>query len=257
MLVGIAFLLYLLPCPTAPQYIFFRVTLALAAASFSAILLGFIELRTKFLNMVLRAGGGFAVFFLILRYVPEIKDTSDKCAPLRDYTFILHNTDNSSVSGLDGKVSLLIGNNVREEQIDPNGIATFRDISAVFFDDTVTVEIKIKGWWLSDSHKRTRNTVLKDNRMILPVSEDDSRCCIIGRVVQCDDISRPIPGVSVYISDSTLTDKDGKFKITIPVGKRKNSQVTTFSAPGYQSNVKEILVDTTESTTICLEKKNK
>jgi hypothetical protein len=73
---GIAFLLILLaialfvPNPTNFQLFTFRVVLAISAGAFASLLSGFICVHGSFQRLLIRAGGGFAVFVIIFALNP-------------------------------------------------------------------------------------------------------------------------------------------------------------------------------------------
>lgn len=64
-------LVILFPNPTPAQFLFFRITIALAAGGIAAVIPGFLDLKLSFgKRLAITAGGALAVFVIVFFYNP-------------------------------------------------------------------------------------------------------------------------------------------------------------------------------------------
>lgn len=82
LIVGVAFviicLLFILfnPCPTGPQFLFFRILISIGVSGFSAIIPGFLNIKYK---EQITAGGALAVLVLVFLFNPATLVIQDDC----------------------------------------------------------------------------------------------------------------------------------------------------------------------------------
>src|SRR5579872_2363941 len=91
---------FFLPCPSSSQYIYFKVILAAAVAILSFLIIGTMNIHGNIWGVRIKAAGGFAIFILILKFTPDLIDTSDKCSPSISYILFLNDSQGTSIKGL-------------------------------------------------------------------------------------------------------------------------------------------------------------
>ncbi len=253
---AVSAMLYYFPCPSDSQYFFIRVLISLAAGAFSAILLGFITIQSTRNKNSLKAGGGFAIAVLSFIYTPKLTGAQDRCNSVSGYTIFLRDTNGATIPDLSGTLLITIGTDPREREINNRSI-DFNDLPSAFLKDTVVIELKTKGWWFANTHSRTISTVLSGTKTTLKLIKDETQCCISGIILDSDG-DAPIKDADVSVADTIIkTNQLGKFDLNIPEARRKEKQVVTISAPGFDNYTKEVSSEIKDRHTFYLTKKKK
>ncbi len=231
----LAILLWL-PCPSDPQYVVFRVVLAFGIACLSVLLMGSISLWHK---PVLVASGGFAMFFLTLRFLPALIRTDDKCKSAFAYSVRLRDTANQKISNLQDTLILRLGSDDRKAPVTADGIADFKEIPAAYAGAAVVAELQSPGWWFQATRSRSITIPLKGSNSTLLLVPSDLYCCIFGSIT--NQSGQAIPGVEISIGQLRFkTDSLGYFSITLPVAQQQREVSLRLSAGGYR--VKEVMM---------------
>lgn len=167
------FMVFSRPCPTSSEFLFIRLTIALALATISVILLGTIKFSHTQNSVLLQATGGFAVLALAWYGIPDITNVRN-CQTTTDVSFIIRDTNSATIPGLQGKVSVLIGINQQDKDIDKDGAVHFHDLPTALLAQNVIVELKVNGWRLHPTHCQVINTLLQERKVFLLICPNGS-----------------------------------------------------------------------------------
>jgi hypothetical protein len=254
LIIGLGFLVYFLPCPTDIAYIYFKVVISLAAASFSAILLGFIRITHSFGKTIVTAGGGFAIFLIVFKLTPSLIDTRGKCAQdMFVYTFFLRDSTGASIKNLRGKVTLQLGNNSVSDSIRNSESIDIKGIASIFKDSLVRIELQSEGWCFMDTKLPNSSVRLTNDNATLKLIPDETLCCIEGRIKNENGVK--LSNAKIILNDIVVkSDLNGWFRIVIPPYMRKVSQQLEISREDYKSSTVEVFPASKEPFTIILEK---
>ena len=134
-IIGIIFLFILLtivvfiPCPTSPQFLFFRITLSMAIAGVAAAIPGFFKFKHQ---KVISAGGAIGVFAFSYIFNPALIDSTKSCEEAFDMTLFIENEEGEMISEKQGTLILTIGSEKRSELLDQDASCVFKQIPIKF-----------------------------------------------------------------------------------------------------------------------------
>ncbi|HZE84702.1 MAG TPA: hypothetical protein VE035_10345 [Puia sp.] len=223
LLVAMGLIIYRMPCPSETQFIYLKVLLALVAGLFGWFLSGFIHLDYRVANLAIKAGGGGALFVLVLLFSPKLSSAAHQCDPDLNYTIILRDSLHQTINGLKGNLQVLIGNNVEKPEIQSTGVVDVKGITEDKENYSFNVELIAEGWTFQASHKKVLDTFFRGKRLVLPLVMDDAYCCVKGLVLDVSNNNHGLEGASVYIGGKKLiTDKDGAFSYPVAPEERNS-----------------------------------
>ena len=242
LLIIILGLLAFLPEPNDKQYQIYRIILSLASGAFAAIIPGFIHFNYK---PYVQATGALAVFAMVYFFNPAGTETE-----AFDFTVFIKTTEGESVLKNEGKLTMQIENDMREENIDGDGGVDIKRIPAQLKGDSVSVTLEAEGWQFTNG-KPSMYLQLTGNNTTLYVERDNSLCCIEGSVR--NDKSQFLEGVKINIGNVfTQSDENGRFSITIPKEKQKKEQTLIATKEGYKIWVANVYPATKQEVEIIL-----
>lgn len=228
LLIAIMALLLYVPCPSATQYHFFLIALALAAAGFTAMVPGFFQFHQK----GVQAGGAVVVFFAVLAFDPANRMAEGKCEADFAQTIYVHGPKGISdrlITG-HGAIVMLLPGGEREAAIDQEGKAVFTEIAAKLKNSNIQFYLKNE-----QPYRLLRPDslyTLQEGRAIYLEAMLEGVDKLYGNIV--DENGAPIAGVKVAIADIfTLTDSAGNFNLIIPPALQKKYQHIICSKAGY------------------------
>jgi len=160
-----------IPTPTPFQILVFRTVLALSAGGAAATIPGFLNIETDLPRLVIRAGGGLAVFLLIYRFNP-VRLVMNSNTVIKN----IHKIDKSNVDNYtkvifkvktkpDSKTAQLLGNFTAWEKspidMDYMGDCVFQTEALLEKKQRFEFKFKIDGKWkeqMNDEYKTSRNS---------------------------------------------------------------------------------------------------
>ena len=195
------------PCPTSPQYIIFRIVLALGAAGVASVLPGFF----KFGNTLITAGGALAVFALVYLIDPVKSVATDECGnnPFTQTVF-LQSESGGSPRDIQGQLVLFLDNNQNDRPITERGEVVFNGVPGRFKSELVPVrfELEAKGYVLAHPDS---TYVLNGGTLRIPVQRDSSLGRLRGYVLDAQN-QAPLDSARLSSDGETFfTNKDGFF----------------------------------------------
>jgi hypothetical protein len=219
----------LLPCPTSPQFMVFRIVLAFGVALLSGLLSGGLKVRYRF---VAAATGGFAMYLLTLHYLPRLVHADEQCRDNFLFSIYLRDSLTQPIPGLTGRLHLQLSGDYRTVSIDANGLADFKEIPASYRNKLVTVELDAPDWQFRATRSNSMTYTLSGKSATLSLTPSDNLCCITGNIT--DVSGRPIPAVDIRIgAELYRTDSLGHYAITLPMAGRKREVVMRLYKSGY------------------------
>ncbi|MBS1533390.1 MAG: hypothetical protein JSU01_24030 [Bacteroidetes bacterium] len=223
---------YFLPCQSSSQYVYFKSVLALAIGALSYILTGAITFEGPFLGGRVKAVSGFAVFLIVLRFTPDVVDTSNKCDPDEPYTIFVKGTDRSAIKNLHGAISLKLSDFTQSRGIDTDGRIVYDHVPKRLLKDTAHLETKIDRYWFSKNTSRSLDTILPPGSMSVVVGPDQTLCCITGILID-RKTGVKVPDATVSIDTLSFSVKKGVFSKKLPSYLQRDSIILKIEAPGY------------------------
>lgn len=208
-------------------------------------ILGFVLCFTKIRGTILvknkwvHATGGAGILMVLLWFVLNIIKAIPFEGPLNNYTLFLRDSANSTINGLEGRISFPLGNKVEQEIIDGNGLVNFKQLPQELIRSSITLEIKSNGWIFSKTHAATMEFKF-DNSASTIILEPDKNYFLLHGIVK-DQKEAPVLNASItYFNISTITDSTGRFSLHLFPEKGSESQSIKIAKPGYLSIVKNI-----------------
>jgi len=248
-------MVYIIPCQSEPQFIFFKVSLALLAGFFGWFLSGFINVNYQTTGLIVKAGGGGALFVLVLIFTPQLSAASHKCDPDPNYTIILRDSMGRTIPGLTGNLSILVGDNTETPEIQKNGAVDVKGITENKESYKFNIELLVDGWSFATNRGKVLDTFFKGRRLVLPLVMDDTYCCVKVRVINSSGHNEGLSGASVYIEGRKLTtDTVGETKYLISADERQSYIKLRVEKDSFQTVEKTVLPGS-DFTTIYLSKK--
>lgn len=196
------------PCPTSPQYIIFRIVLALGAAGVASVLPGFF----KFGNTLITAGGALAVFALVYLIDPVKSVATDECGnnPFTQTVFLQSESGESPKGIQGGQLVLFLDNDPRDRAIGERGEVVFNGVPGRFKMEAIPVrfELEAKGFLLA---RPDSTYVLNGGTLRIPVQRDSSLGRLRGYVLDAQN-QAPLDSARLSSDGETFfTNKDGFF----------------------------------------------
>lgn len=249
LLIGIVGIMVFSPCPSSSQFFVYRIALAIGVAAIATIIPGFFEVQLK---PTIKAGGALAVFAFIYLINPVGSISGDSCNQPFDFTIFI--VDEGGMTSLreKGSISLMMGNDRRTENIDPDGSVSFKRISPDFAGDTLQVQLEADGWQFQNGGHSTI-VILDGISQNLIVEQDNSRCCISGSVR--GEQSGFLSGVTLNIGDVFVeSDANGRYNIEVPTELQSNEYILTAQFSGYKIWEGKVYPTTGAEVSIVLQK---
>ncbi len=252
LLVGIVLLLVFVPCPSGPQFIVFRIALAIGVAGLAAVIPGFFTFQYK---QLVTAGGALAVFAFVYLINPAQATSADRCNQPFDFTIFLEDADGKTALKNKGMLTLRLKNDKRSENLDADGSTSFKQLPASAANDTVSVELEAPGWQFANGKTSTRLPLIGNNRTLTIQRDSSLYCCISGSVR--DDQNRFLSGVRLSIGDQFVTsDSNGRFALVIPVFRQAEQYDLTATQRDYRTWEATVYPATRQEVKIVLQKDN-
>jgi hypothetical protein len=245
-------LVYLTPCPSETQFIYFKVALALVAGLFGWLIPGFIRFNATWASVTVKATAGMGLFMIVLIYAPQLSTATGKCANTQ-YTIILRDSTSRTIPDLSGSLSILIKNNVQKAQIQSDGSVEVKGITVDMENYLFNVELHADNWVFAATRSKTIDTAFRNDRLVLRLVQDDAFCCISGVILDKD--ARKLPDVAMYHNGNRTNVDSGEFRIIIPPAARKETHTIRFEKEGYQPVEKTISIITGVGQQIYMHKK--
>lgn len=193
-----------------------------------------------------------AVFAFIYLINPAGTISADSCNQPFDFTIFLVDKDGVTSLQDNGSISLIMGNDRRTENIDPDGSVSFKQISPDFTDDTLQVQLETDGWQFQNGRKSTV-VILNGISQNLIVERDNSRCCISGSVR--GEQSGFLSGVKLNIGNVFAeSDANGRYTIEVPPELHSNEYILTAQFSGYKIWESKVYPTTGAEVPIILQK---
>ncbi len=228
LLIIILALLWLIPCPSASQYHFFTIALALSAAGFTAVLPNFFQFYHKGFQL----GGAMLVFFVVAGFDPARPVAANRCDVNFAQTIYVHGAkgmhDRQIVN--QGSVVMLLPGGEREAGIDKEGKAVFTEIDAKWKGRDVQFYIRHdQPYTLTQPDSLYR---LEEGRAIYLKAGLEGIDKLYGNIT--DENGFPLADVKVAIASiHTYTDSLGNFELHIPVNMQQKFQHVSCAKKGY------------------------
>ena len=249
-------LVFILPCPSDSQFIYFKLVLAIIAGLFGWFLSGFINITATWGKLVINATGGFGLFFLVFFYSPKLSSNSGKCAP--QYTIILRDSTGKTIRGLEGKLSVIVGTDVKTPEIKSDGTVDVKGITEDKETTKFSVELLNEDWLFKSNREKVIDTFFKNERLVLYLVLDNQYCCLKGTVVDASNNNTPMENVEVFVDNiKIITNKEGKYDYIVPNNLRKTSLNLRISKDSFITIEKVVSTSLKVDETIYLHRTNR
>ena len=233
--VAILLLVIFIPCPSASQYLVFRIIIALAAAGLTAVIPGIININ---LTNGVMAGGAIAIFAVVYFFDPASSVGEGKCA---NETFVLTvfvhgkgGLEDKILKG-QGMVSVYLNSRPEEVKIDEDGKAIFTEISPTFNNSRIRITIDHPQPYQS-THPDSLYE-LKKNGVVYLETELLGMDKIFGEVLDYKS-GQFLDSVRVSVLNvQTYSNNNGWFELQIPADKQSKFQRVSFDKKGYERQV--------------------
>ncbi len=233
--VAILLLVIFIPCPSASQYLVFRIIIALAAAGLTAVIPGIININ---LTNGVMAGGAIAIFAVVYFFDPASSVGEGKCA---NETFVLTvfvhgkgGLEDKILKG-QGMVSVYLNSRYEKVKIDEDGKAIFTEISPTFNNSRIRIAIDHPQPYQS-THPDSLYE-LKKNGVVYLETELLGMDKIFGEVLDYKS-GQFLDSVRVSVLNvQTYSNNNGWFELQIPSDKQSKFQRVSFDKKGYERQV--------------------
>jgi len=202
-LIGSIAIISIIPCPSEPQFIFYKVVLALAIAGMASILPGFMLVKYK--NFV-SAGEALAVFVFVLTFNPALIANNPRCKGFFNLNIQFYGDSAKGIILKSGEVKVVVNGRTQIIPIQPDGKITLEDITYDILRKPILLTPQIE-----DYHPDQRTIILEDQASSIDLVLDP-----VVPEVKVEGIifyrGKPLmPGIIVIDGQNSRTDEYGNF----------------------------------------------
>lgn len=144
----------LIPCPSEPQFLFYKIILALSVAGVASIIPGFI--RIKYQNFV-SAGGAIAVFVFVLTYNPGFIENNPKCKSTFNLNVQFYGDSAKGTILRSGEAKVVFKGRTQILQLQSDGKITLEDIPMDILGESILITPQI------EDYSKAQKTVVLSN----------------------------------------------------------------------------------------------
>jgi hypothetical protein len=129
-----------IPCPSEPQFEFYKIILALSVAGIASIIPGFIRIKYK---GVLSAGGAIAVFIFILTFNPGFIRNNPKCIDFFNLNIQFYGDSAKGIIINSGTVKVVYKGTTRILTLQQDGKITLEDLPMSIMNTPIQITPQI------------------------------------------------------------------------------------------------------------------
>jgi len=219
-LIGSIVIISVIPCPSEPQFGFYKVVLALSIAGIASILPGF--MRVNYKNYV-SAGGALAVFVFVLTFNPSFIANNPKCRGVFHLNVQLYGDSAKGTIVKTGEIKVVLNGRTQIIPVEWDGKITLEDIPVDILGKPILLTPQIE-----DYNSEQKTIILNDQ-----VSSID---LILDPVVPATKIQgtvfyrgKPLKeGVIIIDGHNSKTDEFGNFFQVVSSKEGTNMNIKIF-----------------------------
>jgi hypothetical protein len=232
-LIGSIAIISIIPCPSEPQFIFYKILLAISIAGIASIVPGF--MRVKYKNYV-SAGGALAVFVFVLTFNPGFIANNPKCKGFFNLNVQLYGDSAKGIILKSGEVKVVINGRTQIIPVQLDGKITLEDLPMDILGKQILITPQIE-----DYHTNQKIITLEDQASsidlvlepIVPNVKIEGNVFFRGRPLK--------EGIIIIDGQKSSTDEFGSFSQILHSKEGTNMNIKIFYKGDLIFNSTEVI----------------